>query len=525
MTSGYTTLRANRRSEGLWPLSAEPGPSFRWGAITRRSAVTRKKVRDQNGEELTVLVEESRHRQEGTIYEHVKRTGLGVIVAVYSEIVSAYDPRARRTEYENALEDLRAGRIDGIIVWKLDRLTRRRSEKRRILNVLEECGGRLYSIVEGLDTADPSKREITEIALAIYIGNAEAESEAISERVSLMHLDRARRGLVQPSSVRPIGHTEDWRGLVPAEVQVLHEAAERLFAGEASFSIAADFTAREIPKPSGKANWNSHVLRRMLLSPRMVGKREYGGELYELEGVPPIFDTATWEKLCAVLAKRGARSGPVETHLLSSIALCGICKRTLSSATSGRKSVKAYVCRPRFEGDEACRKISVSMPHAEARVTALMVDFLADKERVRKLLLRQAPPELVAKIQAREAELATALHDLSRARFAPPPGVPRMSDETFYELAVEIEAERKENGRRLAVTREAARLNEVLGFEDAAHEWQTRPLHWKREILKLVTESIVIEPRGKLLPRDDPRYRPGFNGFDPERVQVTFADE
>jgi DNA invertase Pin-like site-specific DNA recombinase len=188
MTSGYTTLRANRRSEGLWPLSAEPGPSFRWGAITRRSAATRKKVRDQNGAESTVLVEESRHRQEGTIYEHVKRNGLGVIVGVYSEIVSAYDPRARRTEYENALEDLRAGRIDGIIVWKLDRLTRRRSEKRRILNVLEECGGRLYSIVEGLDTADPSKREITEIALAIYIGNAEAESEAIGERVSLMHL-------------------------------------------------------------------------------------------------------------------------------------------------------------------------------------------------------------------------------------------------------------------------------------------------------------------------------------------------
>jgi Recombinase len=340
-----------------------------------------------------------------------------------------------------------------------------------------------------------------------------------------MHLDRAKRGLVQPSSVRPFGHTEDWQALVPSEVAVLHEAAERLFAGEASFSIAADFTAREIPKPSGKMNWNSHVLRRILLSPRMVGKREYGGALYELEGVPPIFDEATWEKLCTVLAKRGARSGPVETHLLSSIALCGMCQRTIASSTSGRKSVKTYVCRPRFEGDQACRKISVSAAHAEARVTALVVEFLADKERVSRLLLDQAPPDLVAKIQAREAELATALHDLNRARFAPPPGVPRMSDATYYELMADIEAERQENSRRLAVTREAARLNEVLEFEDAAHEWQTRPLHWRREILKLVTESIVIEPRGKLLPRDDPRFRPGYNGFDPERVRITFADE
>jgi site-specific DNA recombinase len=525
MTSGYTTLRANRCSEGLWPLAAEPGPSFRWGAITRRSAATRKKVRDENGAETTMLVEESRHRQEGTIYEHVKRNGLGVIVGVYSEIVSAYDPRAKRTQYENALEDLRAGRIDGIIVWKLDRLTRRRSEKRRILNVLEECGGRLYSIVEGLDTADPEKAKLTEIALSLYVGSAEDESASIGERIALMHLDRAKRGLVQPSSVRPFGHSEDWFSLVPSEVAVLHEAARRLFAGETSFSIAADFTAREIPKPNGKTNWHSHVLRRMLLSPRMVGKREYGGTLYELEGVPTIFDEATWETLCAVLAKRGARSGPVETHLLSSIALCGMCERTLAYHTSGRKSNPCYVCRPRFEGDQACRKISVSAPHAEARVTALVVEFLADKERVSRLLLRQAPPDLVAKIQAREAELATALNDLSRARFAPPRGVPRMSDQTFYELAAEIEAERQENSRRLAVTREAATLNDVLGFEDAAHEWETRPLHWRRNVLTLVTKSIVIEPRGKLLAKSDPRYQPGFNAFDPERVRITFADE
>jgi hypothetical protein len=100
-----------------------------------------------------------------------------------------------------------------------------------------------------------------------------------------------------------------------------------------------------------------------------------------------------------------------------------------------------------------------------------------------------------------------------------------MSDETYYELAAEIEAERQENHRRLVVTREAALLNEVRQFEDAAHEWQARSLHWRRTILKLLTESIVIEPRGKLLAKDDPRYQPGFNAFDPERIRITFADE
>lgn len=508
--AGRYTSRANRRSEGLWPLATDPGPNFRWGAVLRRSRL------NADG------TEGSTARQERAIQDYVKANKMGRIVAFYTDIASAHDEKAKRPEFENALHDLKAGRIDGLISWKVDRLTRRRSQARKLLSLLEESGGRLATVVEGIDTADPSKREITEIALAIYAGSAESESEAIGERVSLMHLDRARKGLVQPSSVRPFGHTDDWQALVPAEVKVLHEAAERLFQGEASFSIAADLTAREIPKPSGKTHWNSYVLRRMLLSPRMVAKREYGGELYELEGVPPIFDMETWERACAVLAKRTVRSGPVETHLLSSIALCGLCGRTLAFHTAGRKSSPAYVCRPRFEGDEACRKISVSAPHAEGRVSELVIKFLADKERVTKLLRQHAAgPELDA-IQDRIAQLSDSLHALAEA-LNPPPGVPRLPLATYYEQAAIIEEERKELHRRMAVTREAALLAEALSFEDATQEWARRSLHWRRTILKLVCESIVIEPRGKLLPKGDPRFRPGFNGFDSERVRVTFA--
>jgi site-specific DNA recombinase len=511
MSRGYTAKANTRSTSRLWPLAAEPGPTFRWGAVLRRSRL------NPDG------TEGSTSRQERAIQDYVKANDLGRIVAFYTDIASAYNERAKREDFDNALSDLKAGRIDGIIAWKVDRLTRRRSEARKLLTLLEESGGRLATVVEGIDTADPAKREITELALAIYAGSAESESEAIGERISLMHLDRARKGLVQPSSVRPFGHTDDWLALVPAEVKVLHEAAERLFQGEASFSIAADFTAREIPKPSGKTHWNSNVLRRMLLSPRMVAKREHGEMLYQLEGVPPIFEQETWGKLCAVLASRTTRSGPVEQHLLSSIILCGVCGRTLASSTSGRKSVKTYVCRPRFEGDNACRKISVSAPHVEQRVTSLVVDFLADKERVGKLLRRAAGPELDA-IQGRIAELGDSLHALAEA-LNPPPGVPRLPLETYYEQAAIIEAERQELHKRMAVTREAALLAEVLTFEDAAKEWEARSLHWRRSILKLVTESIVIEPRGKLLPKEDPRFRPGFNGFDPERVRMTFADE
>src|SRR6266540_2632248 len=303
------------------------------------------------------------------------------------------------------------------------------------------------------------------------------ESEAIGDRIALMHLDRARKGLVQ-SPGRPFGHNEDWFSLVPAEVKVLHEVGERILAGEAAYSIAADLTDRGVLTSRGNTRWHSEQLRRILLSARMVGKREYGGELYDLRDVPPIFDEETWQHICDKLAERTHRSGPVEKRLLSTIALCGVCVRTLTSATP--KSGKfTYACRPKFEGDGACRKISVLGARADEVVRGKVVEFLSDRERVNAL-----SESLLA--------LAKALN--------PPPGVPRMPLPAYYEQVAAIEAEREQLHRRLAITRSTALLAEVLAFEDAAEEWDSRPLHWQRAILKLVTKRIVMEPRGKASP-------------------------
>jgi DNA invertase Pin-like site-specific DNA recombinase len=172
MSRGYTARTNTRSSRGLWPLAADPGPTFRWGAVLRRSRL------NPDG------TEGSTSRQERAIQDYVKLNDMGRVVAFYSDIASAYT-KAKREDFENALVDLKAGRIDGIIAWKVDRLTRRRSEVRKLLTLLGESGGRLATVVEGIDTADPSKREITEIALAIYAGSAESESEAIGERISL----------------------------------------------------------------------------------------------------------------------------------------------------------------------------------------------------------------------------------------------------------------------------------------------------------------------------------------------------
>ena len=134
-------------------MATEPDPTFRWGCLTRRSKY------NADG------TEGSTRRQELAVCDHIRANNMAQVVAVYSDIASAYAVNAKRPDFEAALDDLRAGRIDGIAVWKVDRLVRRVSQFRRVLDTLESSGGRLFSLVEGIDTADPERRFVNGLIL------------------------------------------------------------------------------------------------------------------------------------------------------------------------------------------------------------------------------------------------------------------------------------------------------------------------------------------------------------------------
>jgi DNA invertase Pin-like site-specific DNA recombinase len=210
---------------------------------------------------------------------------MGQVVAVYSDIASAYAVNAKRPDFEAALDDLRAGRIDGIAVWKVDRLVRRVSQFRRVLDTLESSGGRLFSLVEGIDTADPERRFINGLILDLLVRLAEMESESTSERLVLMAQDRARQGKHHGGGSRPFGHTMDWFALLPREAEAIRDAARRILEGEGVYSIVQDWNEHG-PRPVKAEQWSTQVLTSILLEPRLVAKRDYGGDLFDLEDVP-----------------------------------------------------------------------------------------------------------------------------------------------------------------------------------------------------------------------------------------------
>jgi len=468
-----------------------------------------------------LLFEESTDRQELEVVWHIRNNNMGIIVDSYKDIASGWKPGAPRPRFKHALVDLASGKIDGIAVLNIDRLTRRKDQVRPILNALEEMGGRLFSLEDELDTADPDPESNTELRLHELVARAEREARRTSERMKLMAKHRARKGLPQQSSRRPYGHTIDLLHLVPREAENLNEAARLIVAGKAVYAITEEWTARGIPTATGNTLWRHGVLRDMLLSARMVGKREYGGTLIDMPDVPAILSEYLWRQVREKLAPGANRAGRREGRQLSNIAVCEVCGLTLiGDVDSGGNGELTYACRKRPAEPGACNGIMIYARFLDGRVDEEVVAFLNDTRRVEALLQQhRLDGREMDTIDARFAGLQDNKLALEEAAFNPPAGVKRLPRERYWVLRTQIEQEQERLQRRRVVNREAEPLKAATKQTWTVEVWRQKPLEYRRAIIKLVTERIEVAR---------PARRGGRKGqlgerFDPERVKIKFA--
>ena len=445
---------------------------------------------------------------------------MGVIVHSYKDIASGWRPGARRPRFKHALVDLALGTIDGIAVLNIDRLTRRKDQVQPILDAVEEMGGRLFSLEDNLDTADDRPGSNTKQRLRELVARAESEGARTSQRMKLMAKHRARKGLHQPSSNRPFGHTVDWFDLVPHEVELIHEAALRVVAGESIHAICSDWTTREIRTTTGVTRWSNDKLNYILTSARMIGRREHEGRLVELVNVPAILPEELWRQVCQELAPRRDKRRRREARQLSGIVLCGICDSTLIGDVETNSSALLYVCKKRPAAPAACGGINVRSTGVDATVNEAVLAFLNDNQRVDALLRQHTVgASEMAAIDRRYAELQDERMALEEAAFDPPHGVERLRGDRYRELRARIEQEQQQLQRRRPRNHELEALRRATKQTWTLQSWQAKPPEYRREIIKLVTERIEVIPpvrRGA---------RKGQVGerFDPERVKVKLV--
>jgi hypothetical protein len=251
----------------------------------------------------------------------------------------------------------------------------------------------------------------------------------------------------------------------------------------------------------------------------MVGKREYEGALIDIEYMPSVLPEELWRKVRRRLLENSPKRGPRESRELTNIALCGICGLPLGAQID--RAGPVYICKKRPSQPGACGGIVILVSNLDAKVDTEVVVFLNDKQRANALLdqHRLETPEMAA-IDARYAELENNKLALERAAFNPPQGVKRLPAERYWELRTEFEREQEQLQRIRIVNRDAQPLREALGQEWTVQEWESRPLEWRRAVIRLVVERIEVMRK-----IGDGGAEKGHLGavHNPDRVKVKLA--
>lgn len=193
---------------------------------------------------------------------------------VLAEVVTDAGVSAKsldRPGLSRVLAVLDAGEVAGLVVFKLDRLTRNLGDWTDLIDrYFGEKGGRaLMSVSESIDTRTAAGRMVLNIMMTV----AQWERETIVERTrGAMAFKRSRGERV--SRHIPFGYrlAGDGKTLVtdPAEAAVLAEVLGMRGAGMGAYAIAAELTRRKVPTKTGRDRW-SHVT-----VGKLIGRHEAG---------------------------------------------------------------------------------------------------------------------------------------------------------------------------------------------------------------------------------------------------------
>lgn len=447
---------------------------------------------DQDGTGLGVA------RQIKECRELAERRGWIVDEVFTDNDVSAYS-RRRRPEYERMLEAMRERRLDGVVVYHLDRLTRRPKELEEFVEICDAAGIKNLATVAGdvnIGTGDGL------LVARIQAAVAANESASKSRRLRSRYRQDAEAGLPHGGSGRPFGYEKDRVTVNRAEAKVIREAAARVIAGESLRSICVWLDESGVRTVEG-GPWRVPTVKTLLTNPRLIGKRTHRGEVVADAVWKPILTETVQAQVIARLDARkvSGRRAP-RRYLLSGMLRCGKCGNTLFS--SSRAQGRRYVCL-RGPDHGGCGRLTVVAPPVEELVAEMVLYRLDTPELARMLTGEDSPDtaelrERLAADEAQKEELAALYAEK------------QISAAEWIAARNPIEARIKNARRELAATANTSALLDLVGTgAELGRSWSSLNLDRQAAIVRAVVDHVVIKPGVH-----------GARELDPSRVDVRW---
>jgi DNA invertase Pin-like site-specific DNA recombinase len=217
-----------------------------------------------------------------------------------------------RPALQRLLDDVRTGRVDQIVVYKIDRLTRSLADFSKIVDVLDAAGASFVSVTQSFNTATSMGR----LTLNMLLSFAQFEREVTAERIRDKIAASKRKGLWMGGQV-PLGYEPDGRTLkindTEAEtIRTLYTLYERLGRIREVRDEAERLRLRSRRRETSDGNltggnlFNRGHIYHILTNPLYAGRIRHRGTVHDGQH-PPIIDPERWDRIQEQLQEGAAR--------------------------------------------------------------------------------------------------------------------------------------------------------------------------------------------------------------------------
>ncbi|MEJ7798433.1 MAG: recombinase family protein [Solirubrobacteraceae bacterium] len=270
----------------------------------------------------------------------------GVEIVAWYEDLDQSGGKRDRPGLDAFLVDLANGDTEGVVVSRLDRLSRLGiQDALALIEEIHEGGGQIASIDLGIDPTTV----FGEFATTLMLAMARLERRRMSESWIVAKVRATERGVkIGPT---PIGYMRDEDAVLqphpiygPVVTKAFNLAAR--VGPDAALAYLLEHGGTDVEDDEESKleergrTWTGWTLRRLLRNRSYLGEARYG-DLVNLKAHEPLVSRAVWE---AAQQEPSERRRPKATFPLSGLATCAACGNVLVGARGGNHAQRMYRC-------------------------------------------------------------------------------------------------------------------------------------------------------------------------------------
>ena len=398
-----------------------------------------------------------------------------------------------RPALQEMLSAIRENKIDAVVVYKLDRLSR--SQKDTLTLIEDELlahGTDFVSINENFDTSTPFGRAMIGI-LSVF---AQLEKDQITERFTMGRIGRGKAGYFHGGGNPPTGYDYIDGKLVVNEYEAMQvrEVFSAFLGGRSINAIQKDLTARYTTK------WTAAKVRNVLKNSLYTGKVHFLGQEYQGIHEPSIEEAAFRAAVQALSSfereaqKTTAQRTPFRAgYLLSGLVYCNRCGARYSANHGYYKCYSRAKSSPKFIVDPNCKNDNWAIEDLDALVCRQVDALVLHQDALDSLLAQAVQPKTVkidkTRLRKRASEIDVQIERLIELyQFSAIP----MS--TLTEKVNTLSAEKKALQEQLDAPDEVpARELFQMAVSDYSTGFSDGDIAQKRALLSRLVERVTIE--------------------------------